>query len=1418
MRKVLLTLLTVICCTFLSAQNRFFVDAGSNKIITTSGNRVIIPQKYRSSTLDMQQMKTFLWSLPAEKNLANRNTTPIMELPMPDGKMARFHVWESSIQEAGLEAKFPDMKTFAGQGIDDPYATIRFDYTPSGFHAQVLTINGSYYIDPYARGEVNNYISYFRTDFRKTGTFLCEVPENPSTNNLVTEASCRGTDLRTYRLAVACTGEYAQAPGIAAGANPATLHAAILTSVNRVVGVYEKEVSVRMILVANNNLVEYLDAATDPFTGNSNANTLINESQTVIDANIGTANYDIGHTFSTGGGGLAQLRSPCGTSKARGITGSSSPTGDAYDIDYVAHEMGHQFGGNHSFNGQTGNCSGGNRNGTTAYEPGSGTTIQAYAGICGTDNIQPNSDPYFHAISFDEISNFVITGNGNTCGVSTPTGNNVPIIDPLPNNGLSIPVNTPFTLTGSATDPDGDAISYNWEQWDLGPQGAWNSGATSTTAPNFKSRVPKSTGSRTFPDIAVILAGYPANPSATMAGLKGETLPTVARPMKFRLTVRDNRAGGGGLASSGNGGCQNSAVYQINAVSTSSPFAVSSPNGGESFPGGTSQTFTWDVVGTDQAPFNVTNVKISLSTDGGLTYPTVITASTPNDGSELLTMPAVVTTTARIKVEAIGNIFFDISNANFTITVAPNGFVFDSPAPVISAACPAAATLQTTLTASYTGTFSTPINLTSSVTPTTPVAPTVTLTPATLQTGTLSTNVAITNANLLSAGSYTVTVTGTAGAIIVTRNITFTINATGGPVIATQPLPQTLCAGGNATFTVAATGTYQWQVSTVAVPAFTNIGGATSATLNVNGVTTAQSGNQYRCVVSNQCGSTNSNAVALTVNTPPVVTTNPQSITLCVGSNNTFTVAATGTALTYQWQVSTTAIPAFTDIPTATSASYTINGITAGMNANQYRCVVSGTCTPSATSNAASLTVVTAVTITSNPTNATVCDAGNTSFTVAGSGSGIIYQWQVNSGAGFVNLSNTAPYSGTTSATLVITGVTPAMSGYQYRAQLSNATCTTPGVSNAATLTVNTLPAISTNPVSATICVGSNNTFSVTASGTGVTYQWQVSTTAVPAFTDIPAATAASYTASNVTATMNGNQYRCVVSGTCPPPVNSAAATLTVISPVVITTQPINTQLCSGSNTSFTVAATSSQTISYQWQVSTAAVPAFTNIPGATAATLALNAVPAISNGNQYRVLLSNTTCTAPVTSATATLTVRQLPTVGLSAAPLLALLPGQTTLLTATPSAQTVGTLTTSWFKDGAAIVNTGNTRTVNIENTGTYRVTIQEVFTGGLTCSNQSPDVVITATVSNKLFIFPSPNNGQFTVSYYNNAGTSTTRSVTIYDNRGSRVSVKTFTVTGPYTLLSMDLRTAQKGLYYVVVGDAAGKKLAEGKVVIQ
>lgn len=420
-------------------------------------------------------------------------------------------------------------------------------------------------------------------------------------------------------------------------------------------GVYETEVAVKLVLVATTTLVLYGVPGTGYTTAeNNNASTLISKSQSLITSQIGTANFDIGHTFSTGGGGLANLGCVCSsTNKARGITGSPSPVGDPYDIDYVAHEVGHQFAGNHTFNGNGGSCNG-NRNAATSMEPGSGVTIMAYAGICSPQDLASNSIAYFHGVSYDEITNFIQTGGGNSCDVMTATGNSAPSVTASVN--YTVPKSTPFQLTGAATDPDGDPLTYQWEEMDAGAAaGNWNNGSK----PFFRSYVPVTTPTRLFPRLASIIAG-------TYTTVAGEYLPSTAQTLKFRLTARDNKMGGGGVCA---------ATTTITVNGTAGPFAVTSQSViGISYAGGSTQAVSWSVNGTDVAPINVTNVNIYLSTDNGTTF-TLLLANTPNDGSENVALPTytVNKTTCRVKVESIGNVFFDINKKPFTITATTTG-------------------------------------------------------------------------------------------------------------------------------------------------------------------------------------------------------------------------------------------------------------------------------------------------------------------------------------------------------------------------------------------------------------------------------------------------------------------------------------------------------------------------------------------------------------------------------------------------------------------------------------------------------------------------------------------------------------------------------------------------------------------------
>lgn len=593
----------------------------------------------------------------------------ILTLPRPDGGFSSFVIVESPVMAPELWAAFPEIRTYAGQGIDDPSATVRLDFTVQGFHAQVLSPSGAYYIDPWTFGDLEHYAVYSKREYVKANDgWSCLVPDAPGDAGIPESGYGRdGSDsgeraavtLRTYRTAVAATGEYTSYHGgtVTAGMS------AVVTAVNRVTGVYENDLAIRLALVANNNVIIYTNAATDPYT-NSSGSAMLGQNQTNLDSVILTANYDIGHVFSTGGGGVANLGVVCvAGNKARGVTGSASPVGDAFWIDYVAHEMGHQFNANHTFNSTTSNCGGGNRSSSHAYEPGSGSTIMSYAGICGTDDLQAHSDPYFHHDSLDSILTFTRGGGAGTgCPATSATGNNDPSVSAT--SGYVIPVSTPFALTASASDPDNDQVTYCWEQRNLGPAQTLNAGDNGSS-PLFRSFMPTTSPTRLFPTLNGILNGANAAP--------GETLPTTNRTMVFRCTVRDNRIGGGGLGS---------VNITVTSVPNAGPFRVTSPNTGGSFVAGP-LTVTWDVAGTNTGAVNCANVSILLSTDGGTTFPTVLAGVTPNDGSEEVTLPAVNTTNARIKIEAVGNIFFDISNANFTITpVAPPGpFNLLSPAP-----------------------------------------------------------------------------------------------------------------------------------------------------------------------------------------------------------------------------------------------------------------------------------------------------------------------------------------------------------------------------------------------------------------------------------------------------------------------------------------------------------------------------------------------------------------------------------------------------------------------------------------------------------------------------------------------------------------------------------------------------------------
>ena len=621
---------------------------------------VILPSKYRICSPErVEVLKDLLFSVSEEERQAPGKDPGIVTLPLPNGSTQRFYISYSPVLPSTLRNAFPEILSYSLKGLDDPYASGKLDWNVFGLHAAVVSPRGDFFIDPYDNHSTGRYISYYTRDFVKNSALpfseeMLDVLEAQEPGIALrakagSKAPCVGPGILNYRLALACTHEYAMAvTGHTAPTMVQTLSKMVVT-INRVNGVFEREVAIRLVLVPTTTAVIFTSASNDPFTANFNLMQLIAQSQKYIDSLVGANNYDIGHTLGSGGGGLAQIGSICVKGKkAQGATGSSKPAGDPFDIDYLAHELGHQLGAGHTFNAITGSCSG-NRKAITATEPGSGITIMGYAGICGMNNLGNNSIPFFHARSYDEIVNWTRSEPAAACYIEESTGNNQPVVMPLPSH-YTIPRGTPFQLRGNALDPDGDSLTYSWEEVSTAPSAAnWNA----DVKPYFRSYPPSTEPARTFPSEEVLRTG-------NYTGTPGEYLSSKAQNLAFRLTVRDNRAGGGGV-------CADSTILSLCAAG---PFSVSVPNepgivwGQKSY-----QEINWAVNGTDSPPLSCLKVDILCSMDDGKTYFT-LKPGTDNDGAEFVRVPEVETNAGkcRIKIQSLGNIFFDVSNNPFTIS------------------------------------------------------------------------------------------------------------------------------------------------------------------------------------------------------------------------------------------------------------------------------------------------------------------------------------------------------------------------------------------------------------------------------------------------------------------------------------------------------------------------------------------------------------------------------------------------------------------------------------------------------------------------------------------------------------------------------------------------------------------------------
>lgn len=666
-RKAGLFLIAIIAVSTLvvvNAQREVWSVSNTNRaeIIKDKGvARQSFPTEFKLFNLNIEPFRQQLFSIVGS---AARQQSTVISLPNAAGQIEQFEVFEDSNFEPDLQAQFPEIRAFSGQGLTDKYATLKLSISPQGIQSMVFrTATDNEFIEPYSQDHTM-YAVY--STHREAGNlpWECSTEDRHLVNDLNGQLSYKDVPLsnagqiKTMRLAQSCNGEYANFFGAFNSSQVALVLAAFNATLTRSNGVYEKDLAVHLNLIANTTAVIYYDPATDPYTDLNSWNA---QEQAVMTSNIGEANYDIGHMFgaSGGGGNAGCIGCVCvNGQKGSGITSPADniPMGDNFDIDYVVHEVGHQMGANHSFSFQL-EGTGQNK------EVGSGITIMGYAGITSRD-VAPHSIDTFHETNIAQIQSNLA---GKTCPVTTVmTANHPPVVAPLTN--YTIPISTPFALTGSATDPEGDALTYQWEQNDNATTSGANSVASPTkaTGPNWLSFLPTSSPTRLMPTLSTIQAGLNVTPPLPGgdAGTNIEALSSVSRTLNFRLTVRDNRPY---VAGSTIGQTQ-FADMTVTVTNTSGPFSVTAPNTGVTIPGGSNFNVTWNVANTTLAPVSTANVKISLSTDGGVTFPNVLAASTANDGTESVAMPNVATTQGRIKVEAVGNIFFDISNANFTIT------------------------------------------------------------------------------------------------------------------------------------------------------------------------------------------------------------------------------------------------------------------------------------------------------------------------------------------------------------------------------------------------------------------------------------------------------------------------------------------------------------------------------------------------------------------------------------------------------------------------------------------------------------------------------------------------------------------------------------------------------------------------------
>ena len=644
------------CLTPTFGQSNFWT-ALTTKTAPTQQPMAVKPSAYRIFSLQTDALKQLL-----AKAGNSYETGVLIDLPAPGQAMMSFKVWKTPMMEQPLAAKYPQIQTYTARAAGNPAISAKIDFTDYGFRAAIYNNSEIFFIDPYSDVDNGYYIAFNAADLPGINqNFTCDINQFPDLvspegtpvqvngDNHQTANKQNGAVRHNYRLALACTGEYAQL-ATNFNATPALVLQKIVSTVNRINGVYERELSVTFTLVGNEDSILFTDPNTDPYSCNYNMNCLLNENQTVVSSIIGNDNYDIGHIFCTAGGGLAALYSVCNSSiKAEGASTSSGPD----DFSTSLHEMGHQFSARHTFNATTGGCYN-NIDTTSSYEPGSGSTIMSYGGLCNPNNIQFNSDNYFNVASLIQMHDYITTtGSGTGCGTST-SGLNSVLIPASLKRTYNVPKSTPFELVSPEISPSqaNASISYTWEQYDLGNFGGTEADdGDANGGPTMRSYPPSDSGNiRTFPIDKILDGSY--------TGI-GERLSSKARTLHFKLTARSILQGWGSLALMDS--------FVTVKVSAQGPFRATAPSGGGTFDPGDTVTVKWDVSQTTQVPVSCNAVNIYLSLDDGQSFPVLLMGSTNNDGEAKVVLPNVYTTNGRIKVQGVSNIFYDVAKGQLTI-------------------------------------------------------------------------------------------------------------------------------------------------------------------------------------------------------------------------------------------------------------------------------------------------------------------------------------------------------------------------------------------------------------------------------------------------------------------------------------------------------------------------------------------------------------------------------------------------------------------------------------------------------------------------------------------------------------------------------------------------------------------------------